>query len=178
MKNLFCLTFIIMFIGCDNSIDIDLTPVLASAPNYVQLDIGDVISESPIEYDSLSSFEYYKEYILFIEFQKGIHVIDNNDPEMPIDLAFLVLPGITTYDTTGDFLVASLANHIITVDITKPIESIITGILELDQSPNGAGLFPTDPNFRGKFECVDLSKGIVSGWELKQVIDPRCSKFN
>ena len=178
MKNLFYLSVIILFIGCDKSIDIDLTPVSALAPIYVQLEIGDNISESPREYDNLSSFEYYKEYILFIEYEEGIHIIDNTAPDMPVGLTFIPLPGITSYEIKENFLVVSLANHIITVNITHPTESIISGILKLDQSPNGTGLYPTDPNFNGRFECVDLSKGIVSAWERKDVIDPRCEKYN
>ncbi|MFT4537024.1 MAG: hypothetical protein ACJA1A_002550 [Saprospiraceae bacterium] len=178
MKNLLQLSFIILFIGCDNTIEINLTPVSVIAPIYAQLEIGDIISEGPRVYDNLFSYEYYKEYILFIEYKEGIHVIDNTVPDLPEGLAFLVLPGITSFEAKEDFLVVSLANHIITIDFTDPSESIISGILRLEQSPNGTGLYPNDPNFSGRFECVDLSKGIVAGWERKEVIDPRCEKYN
>jgi hypothetical protein len=87
-----------------------------------------------------------------------------------------VLPGVTDFVIKENYIIASLANHIITVDITSFDNSMITAMLD-QPSVNGAGRYPHF-DFDGRFECVDLSKGIVMGWERRNVVNPECQKLN
>ena len=174
MKNLILIVITIVFIQCDNSLDIDLVTVEALAPIYTQIEVGDLVSEDIRPFGEIGQTDYYKDYILIIEEEMGIHVIDNSDTNNPIKTAFLNLPGISDFNLSEDYLVASLANHIVTVEIIDFQNSSITSMIE-QQSPNGFGSFP-NMEFNGKFECVDLSKGIVSGWELKMVVNPKCQR--
>ncbi len=178
MKQLLLLLSIILFSQCEYSIDLDLTPVSALAPIYVKLEVGDVVSENVRETTNIGQIVFYKSYILILESNTGIHVIDNEDVLIPAYINFLNLPGLTSFHVKDDSIIALFANHIINISIIDIQNSMITAILELEPSPNGTGNHPNDQNYSGKFECVDLSKGIVTGWEMKNIIDPRCSIFN
>jgi len=172
MRNLLFILLAFVFIKCDNSLDIDMTAVNALAPIYTQIEIGDQVSEEPREYSAVDQIEHYGNLILIIEKETGVHVIDNNDLDNPVNIAFLVLPGITSFSIKDDFLIASLANHLMTIEIVDIENSTVASIIE-QPSPNGFGSYP-NTGFDGRFECVDLSKGIVAGWEMKSIINPQC----
>jgi hypothetical protein len=172
MKNLIYIILALIFIQCDNNLDIDMTPVSALAPIYTQIEIGDLVSEEPREYGTLGQIEYYDNYILLTEKETGIHVIDNSNQDSLVNLVFLKLPGITDFIIKDDFLIASLANHLLTIEILDIENTSITSIIE-QASPNGIGSYP-NMDFSVIFECVDLSKGIVEDWETKLIINPQC----
>ncbi len=175
MKNLIFILLAFTFIQCDNSLDIDAPLITALAPIYVQLEIGDLVSEDPRLYGTVGQTEYYGNYLLITEKETGIHIVDNSNLDAPVNIAFLNLPGISSFILKDGFLIASLANHIFTIEIIDTENSTITSIVD-QASPNGIGSYP-NMDFDGKFECVDLSKGIVSGWELKSNIIAQCEIF-
>ena len=163
-------------IKCTHNFEVDLTPVDALAPIYRQIEVGDNVSEVPRAFGIIEQIEYYDSYILIAEKETGIHIVDNTNPDDPATVAFLGLPGITDFLIQDGFLVVSLANHVISVALTDVQNSTITAIV-YQPSPNGNGLYP-NIDFDGRFECVDLSKGIVINWELKKVVNPECQTIN
>lgn len=172
MKNFFLIILAFILIQCDNSLDIDMTAINALAPIYTQIEIGDKVTEDAREYGTVGQIEYYKNYILITEKETGIHVVDNSDLDAQVNIVFLKLPGITDFVIKDDFLIASIANHLLTIEIIDLENSSVVSMIG-QPSPNGIGSYPS-MELSGIFECVDLSKGIVEGWEMKSVINPQC----
>lgn len=73
-------------------------------------------------------------YIFLNEVDKGIHVIDNSNPDKPVNLSFIEIPGNVDMAVRGNKLYADLYDELITIDISNP-----AGISYLGSSP---GAFP------------------------------------
>jgi hypothetical protein len=63
----------------------------------------------------------YKNYIFLNENGKGVHVIDNTDPQRPEDIAFINIPGNTDISVRNDILYANEAyGDLVAFDIRDP----------------------------------------------------------
>ena len=60
----------------------------------------------------------YNDLILINEFREGIHIIDNSNPENPVNTAFLAIEGNEHFAILNNRLQANKYNALITVDIT------------------------------------------------------------
>ncbi len=67
----------------------------------------------------------YKNYLLINELREGIHVFDNSDPENPVNLAFIDIPGNVDMAVQNDILFADNYMDVISVDITDPLNPIL-----------------------------------------------------
>ncbi|WP_337043372.1 LVIVD repeat-containing protein [Emticicia sp. 17c] len=64
---------------------------------------------------------YVKDNYLFInEIKKGIHIIDNTNPEKPLNMAFLKIPGVIDVAVKENTLYADSYMDMVTFDITDP----------------------------------------------------------
>ncbi|HUR31327.1 MAG TPA: hypothetical protein VMZ69_07830 [Saprospiraceae bacterium] len=63
---------------------------------------------------------YYKGYLLVNEMHKGIHVIDNSNPEAPQNLGFIEIPGNLDMAVNNDILYADSYLYLVAIDITNP----------------------------------------------------------
>ncbi|MCB0688792.1 MAG: hypothetical protein KDC53_19780 [Saprospiraceae bacterium] len=80
-------------------------------------------SPRPLEHPGIIYF--YQNYILINEYQTGIHVIDNQDPRNPLNLAFLAIDGNEHFAIVSNQLQANKYHDLLTIDIsdvTKPLE--------------------------------------------------------
>jgi hypothetical protein len=63
----------------------------------------------------------YKNYIFLNENSKGVHVIDNTDPQRPEDIAFINIPGNTDISVKNDILYANeVYGDLVAFDIRDP----------------------------------------------------------
>lgn len=60
---------------------------------YSDLHTGTVKSEQPRPLKNPGALYYYNDLIFVNEKQEGIHVIDNSDPTLPVNAAFISIPG-------------------------------------------------------------------------------------
>jgi hypothetical protein len=113
---------------------------------------------------------YIKDNYIFInELNKGIHVIDNTNPEVPEKTTFINIPGNkdiairnnSLYADSYTDLVAVNIDNINNVVITKQIIDVFPGSYpHLYQFENGTY------DYNARYLPVDKSKGIVIGWEF------------
>lgn len=112
---------------------------------------------------------YTKSKYLYInESGEGIHIFDNSDKTNPMPLAFLSIPVNKDISIRNDILYADNADDLVSIDISD-----FNNIRVLKRVEK-AFPYPTYPNQRGKFECVDPSKGYVKVWEYVELINPKC----
>jgi len=71
-------------------------------------------------------------YIFLNEVDKGIHIIDNNNPSQPRNIFFIDVPGNLDIAVKGNTLYADLYTDLVAIDISDPanvkVEKIIDGI--------------------------------------------------
>ncbi|RYY44635.1 MAG: hypothetical protein EOO06_17820 [Chitinophagaceae bacterium] len=71
-------------------------------------------------------------YVFLNDLNKGIHVIDYSNPSLPVNKAFINLPGCRDIAVKGNFLYADCYTDLVTVDITNPdnvtLKNFINGV--------------------------------------------------
>ncbi|NJO25140.1 MAG: hypothetical protein HC867_04190 [Bacteroidia bacterium] len=65
----------------------------------------------------------YGNYIFLNEVDKGVHVIDNSDPSIPVVKAFIDIPGNVDMAVKGNTLYADLYTDLVLVDISNPMQA-------------------------------------------------------
>ena len=60
-------------------------------------------------------------YIFLNEMNKGIHIIDNSNPAMPVNKAFIDMPGNVDIAVKGKYLYADLYTDLVVLDISNPL---------------------------------------------------------
>lgn len=167
---LLCL-FLGLIISCDPSPQPVNGDVVGWAPVYSQdPDLQQIVSDTP--HITLQAGKIYANghYIYQNEVDKGIHVIDISHPAEPEEIAFIKSAGSTELAIRGNYLYTNNLNDIVVVDISNPLQ-----VKEIARLKNAfstkSGLYPPG---HGYFECVDPSKGTVTGWEQKLLHHPSC----
>jgi hypothetical protein len=147
MKNLvslFLIAIFISFYSCtDDTGTINVTYYEAIAL-YGDLDkIRDqMVNEDPRQIDNPGKIYVANDLILIGEETFGIHVIDNSNPEVPIAINFMNVPGNREYFVKGDFLYAESYYDIIKFDISDPYNVIeLERVINVfnDELKNSAG---------------------------------------
>ena len=109
---------------------------------------------------------YFKDGYIFInEEMKGIHIIDNRNPENPQNLRFIEIPGNIDMAVKNNILYADSYIDMIAIDISdisNPKEvKRVTDIFPYMTPP------PTDEKLR--IAAIEKEKGVVIDWEIKKV---------
>ncbi len=103
-------------------------------------------------------------YIFINERYKGIHIINNSDPENPINIHFIRIPGCIDMAVKGQTLYADNAVDLIAVDLSD-INSISVTERIRDVFPE---LQPPDNSFYFRYSKENRPENtIIVGWEPK-----------
>lgn len=139
-------------------------------PIYYQ-GTGDIRALPPQPIERLGKIYYKSPFIFMNERYKGIHIVDNSNPETPQKVAFIQIPGNQDISIKGNYLYADNFTDLVCLDISdynNPTEVSRVPDLYTD----GGGQFPEE--YVGYFECVDESLGLVIGWESAMLDNPKC----
>jgi len=60
-------------------------------------------------------------YIFLNEMNRGIHIIDNSNPAMPVNKVFIDMPGNVDIAVKGKYLYADLYSDLVVLDISDPL---------------------------------------------------------
>ena len=109
---------------------------------------------------------YFKDGYIFVnEEMKGIHIIDNRNPQSPVNLKFIEIPGNVDMAVKNNTLYADSYIDMVAIDISdiaNPKEvNRVKDVFPYMTPP------PEDENLR--LASVDQEKGVVVGWEIKKV---------
>jgi hypothetical protein len=69
-------------------------------------------------------------YIFLNDVDRGIHIIDNTNPQSPQKLAFIDIPGNMDMAVKGNMLYADMYTDIVTIDIADPTNVVVKKINE------------------------------------------------
>ncbi len=165
-------SILVLFSSCLTDPHDEIETVMGYAPLYWNPELGSNVSEAPRTYDELTNFVVYKNLILMVEFGDGIHVVDNSNPSNPVDLTFLNVLGTVGLVVKDDFVIIATSNQLISINITDLNNATISSITTTSQEEVSITILP--PDDLRDFECIDPSKGILTGWERKLLTNPKC----
>ena len=171
IKLSFIITFLIL-ISCYPGEPIAQFPagiVEGYRPIYLSANEADINWQSARSLEKPGKIYVFGPYLLINERLKGIHVFDNSSPELPQSIGFLQVAGCTDMAIQGDVLYVNHLNDLVALRIND-FESF-TEISRIQQK-DWSSQFPEERNVY--FECVDASKGLVVGWELVTLNNPKC----
>lgn len=110
---------------------------------------------------------YVKDHYLFVnEVNKGIHVINNQDPANPVKLMFYEIPGNVDLAVRGNILFADSYIDLVAIDISDIHNPVEVGRME--------NAFPQAlPEFDHSLPVAnyDNNLGVVVGWETQIVTE-------
>lgn len=166
-KGLFGLSAIILlsiisFISCENLVK---ETSIVYVPEYMTLNEfrSSIKSTQPKELSNPGKI-YYKDGYLFInEVSKGIHIINNNNPESPQKVAFITVPGNNDLAIKGDILYADSYTDLVAIDIGNL--SDIKEVHRLDSI--FLYYYPEVPDYNYDILTKDDESIIVTGWKLE-----------
>ncbi len=128
MKSLFQFSFLAVLLAsflmtsCEQDRCVRTEEYIGYEPVYKRIDEIRV----PASYGAARALEspgkifYYKGYLLINEMNKGIHVIDNNNPHSPVNIGFIDLPGTLDMAVNNDILYADNYLDLVGIDISNP----------------------------------------------------------
>jgi hypothetical protein len=70
------------------------------------------------------------QYIFLNDIDKGIHIIDNSNPDQPRNVAFIDIPGNLDIAVKGNTLYADLYTDLVAIDITNPLQVSLKKVVE------------------------------------------------
>lgn len=152
-------------------------------PQYNQPNQGVLKSElgEAIPLEDTGKIIYFNNHIFINKPQEGIHILDNTDPNNPINQSFLTLKGSIDLAIIDGFLYVDQFSALVVLDIRD------LNAIQLIDDFTVLDIFNYDPFWAYeplneanqyeyiRFDPIDYSKGIVTGWELDirwETIDP------
>ena len=148
------------------------TNVRGMKPIYISKNLAfDIGTENPRVMNQPGKIYIMGGYLFIVEKSQGVHVIDNSDPENPVKLKFIRIPGVIDVAVKGHTLFADNITDLVALDISNVNDVKISKRIK-DVYPIVNQLYPT--NYSGYFECADTTKGFVIGWEETDLNHPKC----
>jgi hypothetical protein len=99
-------------------------------------------------------------YIFINETDKGIHIINNNNPSSPQNIGFINIPGNIDMAVIGNVLYADSYIDLLTIDISNPQNVVVLKRVE--------NVLPQRIYTVGHF---DPAKGVVTAWVEKTITE-------
>lgn len=166
--SLFCLT------GCEPDGSPPPAEVIGYAPVYVKKVGNDTIRFVDSRPTVNGGKIYLKGNILYqVEQFEGIHIIDVSDPENAIKIGFYEIFGCNQITMEGKYMYVNSLRDFLVIDVSQ---LSAPEIINFYPDYFEAFSFPAPPG-SGYFECVDPSKGIVTGWKKVTLKSPECRYF-
>ena len=177
MKSLLCLFAFLFILSCDSDEDrvllrVAVPEVMSKAELRSAVDI-----RAPQPIAETGKIYAYNNYLFIGDKNRGVHVVDNSNPESPSFLSFLKIPlnedvavkdNILYADSGTDLLVFDISN-INAIELQGRVEEMFD-VYNLQ--------FPDDDYDWTDYESIDYENDIVVGWNFEQRIydkddDPR-----
>lgn len=119
--------------------------------------------DEPRELEKPGKIYLYGQYLFVNDINKGVHIIDNNDPSNPSKVGFITIPANKDIAVKGDRLYADSHSDLLVFDISNVQEAELIARKE--------GVFQVSANepLGFPYRSAEPSKGIVVDWKPVQV---------
>ncbi|HYC84179.1 MAG TPA: hypothetical protein VEB86_03110 [Chryseosolibacter sp.] len=173
-KTAIALTVATLVAGCWGEPYEAYTPMAVEGyrPEYGSEQAREIAFLAPKTLQNPGKIYVYGQYLLVNEKGKGVHVFDNSDPSSPEPKGFIQLLGNSDMAIRNDVLYADHLGSLVSIDLNAFTDLQKTGSLPL-QNWN-LGVPPPPASY---FECVDQSRGVVTGWTRAELQNPACYAY-
>ena len=186
MRSSFALLFTILFsTSCTQNTVID--PYTEEEPQSKKVKVGyfspiyakpgsnilTVALKNPIPFEETGKVIYYQDYIFINKPQEGIHIVNNSDPDNPINQGFIQLKGNIDMTIIDDFLYADQFSALVVLDIQNLNQIFMIEDFTVSEIFNYNRYWAFNPeNSSDEYEYyqtefIDDKQGIVIGWNLE-----------
>jgi hypothetical protein len=170
--NLFFLS-VILLAGCsreENKQVVTWVPVYITASEYSQIS-----SQPPTDIIDGGKIAIVNNKLFMVEQGQGIHVVNYTNPAQPVKERFIKVPGCYEVSMKNGYLIANNGPDLVSLDISDPDSVVVVyRLANIFKSLQEANSIPPNAVSGDYFECLDLSKGIVSKWIQKLTDQPKC----
>ncbi len=138
----------------------------ANIPQYLSYaDLRSSVKSAGVQQLENPGKIYFKDHYIFInEMLKGVHIIDNSNPESPINIGFINIPGNVDIAIKDKILYADSYIDLVAIDISD-----IKNPKEVGRQKEIFNYIIPSYNKDYPVGTVDRKKGVVIGWELGTV---------
>ena len=170
--NLFFLS-VILLVGCtrvENKQVVTWVPVYISASEYSQIS-----SQPPIAISNGGKIALVNNKLFMVEQGQGIHVVNYTNPAQPVKERFIKVPGCYEVSAKNGYLIANNGPDLVSLNISNPDTVMVAyRLANVFKSLQEANSVPPNAVSGDYFECVDVSKGIISKWIQVLTDQPKC----
>jgi hypothetical protein len=167
------LLLLILLFSCDPRRRDDFG-VRGYAPIYTTKQNAEEITVAPAKSTVHPGKIYaYGNYLFQVEQNEGIHIIDNSNPQQAHKISFLRVAAASELAIRSGYLYTNHLNDLVVIDLSDMNSPRVVNRVE-DAFPQISQEYPPVNNCY--FECVDPSKGVVIGWEEKQLDNAKCRR--
>ena len=117
---------------------------------------SNIKSNAPKNIENPGKIYIRGQFIFLNEIDQGIHVIDDSNPSMPKNIAFIDIPGNMDLAVKGNTLYADLYTDLVAIDISDPHHVVLKKVIE--------GVFPD--RYYGIVFNPDSSQ-VIASWEQR-----------
>ncbi|SFZ91018.1 Uncharacterized conserved protein [Flaviramulus basaltis] len=119
LKYLFLPLLFLMTFSCDKN-DLEYEFVQVATPNLMSKSAfrNSVKVTAPQPIEEAGKIYAYKDYIFVNDVNKGVHIIDNSNPESPQAISYIDVPGNEDVSVKDDYLYADSATDLVVFDIS------------------------------------------------------------
>ncbi len=151
--------------SCQDKVVSDFT-FIGYSPIYQSYDDmrGGIKSDDVQELKNPGKIYFYQNYLLVNEKMKGIHFFDNSNPAAPVQVAYINIPGNLDMVVKGNTLYADSYVDLVSIDISD-----LTSVRLLERTKDVFSYKVPYPGTEYDIGEVDPSKGVVVGFEVKEV---------
>jgi len=143
------------------------------APVYVTRQEAEVSVEAVRPTVHPGKIYAYGSYLFQVEQNQGIHIIDNTNPQQAHKISFLKLAAASELAIKDAHLYTNNLSDLVVFDLSDISSPRLVNRIK-DAFPPISQEYP--PYTGVYFECVDPSRGIVVGWEQKEIDHPKCRR--
>ncbi|MEL6538308.1 MAG: hypothetical protein AAFQ98_23005 [Bacteroidota bacterium] len=163
-------SIVLIFGGCSTGDTFFPDTVLGYRPVYVPLvQIENIRPQAPKAVKNPGRVIVFGDLLIVNELFEGVHLFENSNPLNPIPLGFIGILGCVEIDMRESTLFADNYTDLITIDLSDLSTIEVTSRTKNVFEPTA---FP--PATTAFFECPDETQGVVVGWELTQLSNPKC----
>lgn len=161
------LHLLVSMVSCKDS-SIEYRKYTANVPQYMSYDeMRKPVKATAANPIQASGKIYIQGNYLFVnEKYKGIHVFDNSNPESPVNLAFLDIPGNVDLAVRGNYLYADNYVDLVVLDISdlnNPVEAARIKDIFPYTIPETTEVYP--------IANINQAEGVIVGWQVKEVTE-------
>ncbi len=106
----------VLFTSYSSRLYQEWTPILMTIENFEKA----IQLIEPESIEATHQIHVNGNYIYIVKQYQGLHIIENSDPQNPVNKSFLYIPGCTNISSKGNYLYVDSATDLITLDLSNP----------------------------------------------------------